>query len=345
MILKPLLAAAAAAGVLLTAAPAQASDTGLYGAGDATYDGVYRQSLAILSLKASGQKVPKDAVRWLKSQQCADGGFMEYRADTTSACLPADATNLTGQELNGTALAVGALKQTGNMKAAKKAARWIGTKQNPDNGFSYFPEAGATSDTSSTALAIAAMSLVAKSPQQSYLLDVQYRCDAPAAKRGGLRFDTTMSEVNDGATAQTAAMLGGALTLPTPTTIKKSAPSLKCKGKGKDKTAVDTAALGWLNKRLVATKGKLPYGGGYPGTDYSATATGALALANAGVGRKAVRTTVKALKRDAESWITASGADAPGSLAWLILVANATGENPKDFGGINLVKRLAATKQ
>ena len=57
MILKPLLAATAAAGVLLTAAPAQASDTGLYGAGDATYDGVYRQSLAILSLKASGQKI------------------------------------------------------------------------------------------------------------------------------------------------------------------------------------------------------------------------------------------------------------------------------------------------
>jgi hypothetical protein len=103
--------------------------------------------------------------------------------------------------------------------------------------------------------------------------------------------------------------------------------------------------LSWLGKRLNQTGGKLPYGGGYPGTDYSATATAALALANAGAGRKAVRTTVKALKSEAEAWITAAGDDAPGSLALLILVANATGENPKDFGGVNLIKRLAATKQ
>jgi hypothetical protein len=345
MFTKSLVAAGAAATVLLSSAPVLAADSGLYGAGDATYDGVYRQSLSILALKATGQKVPNDAVRWLKGQQCPDGGFMEYRANTSSPCLPADAVNLTGQELNGTALAVAALKHTGNLKAAKKAARWIGTKQNPDNGFAYFPEAGATSDTSSTALAVAAMSLVAKSPQQSFLLQMQYRCDAASTDRGGLRFDTSLSDVNDGATAQTAAMLGGAMTLPKPTTIKKATPKLVCKGKGKDTTAVDTAALSWLGKRLNQTGGKLPYGGGYPGTDYSATATAALALANAGAGRKAVRTTVKALKSEAEAWITAAGDDAPGSLALLILVANATGENPKDFGGVNLIKRLAATKQ
>ena len=35
----------------------------------------------------------------------------------------------------------------------------------------------------------------------------------------------------------------------------------------------------------------------------------------------------------------------PAALAMLILLADATGENPKDFGGINLMSRLAKTRQ
>lgn len=345
MIFKPLVAIAAASAVLTVAAPAQAADKGLYGSGDATYDGVYRQSLSILALKATGQPIPKDAVHWLTSQQCADGGFMEYRRSVSEPCLKPDATNLTGQELNGTALAVAALAQTGNRKQAKKAARWIAAKQNPDNGFAYFPQKGATSDTASTALAIAATSLVTRSPQPSYLAEVQYRCDAATTARGGLQFDTSLPQVNDGATAQTAWALGGGMTLPAPKKIKKSTPSLKCTGKAKNQASVDDAALGYLAGRLKALKGALPYGGGYPGTDYAGTASATLALANAGAGRSAVRYGVKFLKKDAETWITAAGDDAPGSLAYLILVANATGENPKNFGGINLLKRLAATQQ
>jgi len=345
MFTKSLLAATATAGVLLSAAPAQAADTGLYGAGDATYDGVYRQSLSILALRATGQRVPASAVTWLKQQQCADGGFMEYRQDPGAACAPADAVNLSGQELNGTALAVAALSQTGHRKQAKRAARWIASKQNPDMGFAYFPAPGAASDTASTSLAIAATSLVTRSVQQSYLREVQLRCDAPASQRGAMRFDTSLPGPNDGATAQAALWLGGGMTLPEPQKLSKKAPTLKCSGKAKDQASADGAALGYLNKRLTAGKGALPYGAGYPGTDYAGSASAALALANAGVGRKAVATTVRFLKNDAETWISASGDDAPGSLAMLILVADATGENPKSFGGINLIKRLAATQQ
>lgn len=345
MIVKSLIAAAAAGTVVLSAAPAQAADNGLYGAGDATYDGVYRQSLSILALTATGKQVPKSAISWLKKQQCADGGFMEYRPDLAQPCASPDAENLTGQELNGTALAVAALRQTGNMKQAKRAARWIATKQNPDNGFAYFPAPGATSDAASTSLAIAAMSLVAKSPNQSYLRAVQLRCDTPKSQRGAMRFDTVLPGPNDGATAQAALWLGGGMTLPKPQKLSASAPTLKCSGKAKNKASADGAALGYLNKRLIDTKGELPYGGGYPGTDYSGTASAALALANAGAGRKAVRTTVSFLKKDANAWITSAGDDGPGAIALLILVANAAGENPADFGGINLFKRLAATQQ
>jgi hypothetical protein len=89
----------------------------------------------------------------------------------------------------------------------------------------------------------------------------------------------------------------------------------------------------------------MPYGGGYPGTDYAASATAVLALANAGVGRTSVRTGTRFLARDAQDWITGNGDDAPGALALLMLVADATGNSPKDFAGIDLVSRLAATRR
>jgi hypothetical protein len=322
-----------------------ADDPGLYGAGDATYDGAYRQSLSVLALAATGPKVPKSSVRWLKRQQCADGGFMAYRSDLQQPCQAPDTVNFSGQDSNGTALAIAALAQTGNSKQARTAASWIEGKRNADRGYAYYPAPGATSDASSTALTLGALQLVGKPRKASYLSAVQARCDAPAAQRGGLATDTTSPVVNDGATAQAALALGGALELPEPTRIKRATPGLVCSGKNKNKASVLDAALGYLSKRLVAVKGALPYGGGYPGTDYAGTASAALALANAGAGRKAVNTTVRFLMKDAGVWIGASGPDSPGSLALLILVADATGQNPKDFGGINLLQRLAKTQQ
>lgn len=339
------IAVAAAGAVLLSASPALADDAGFYGSGDPTYDGVYRQSQAILALTAVGRTIPKDSVRWLVGQQCGDGGFMEYRASKNTPCQAPDPINLTGQELNGTSMAVAALVQTGKKAKARKAAAWIADKRDSDGGYAYFPGDGATSDTASTALALAALDLVGKAPKASFLRKVQFRCTAAKSQRGAMSFDTALPEVNDGATAQAAWLLGGGLTVPAPRKIKKSAPSLDCKGKGKDSTSTHKAALGYLSKRLVDVKGALPYGGGYPGTDYAGTASATLALANAGVGRPGVKAGVKFLKKDAESWITGSGTDSPGALSMLILVAKASGENPKDFGGINLLSRLAKTRQ
>ena len=79
MLTKSLVAAAAAGGVLLSATPALAADGGLYGKGDPTYDGVYRQSLSILALQDTGRTVPKAALNWLQDQQCSDGGFTAPR--------------------------------------------------------------------------------------------------------------------------------------------------------------------------------------------------------------------------------------------------------------------------
>ena len=344
MFTKSLIAGAALGGMLLSATPASADDAGLYGAADPTYDGGYRQALSILALRSADKAVPKAAVRWLKRQQCADGGFMAYRADTKADCQAPDADNFSGQDSNTTAMAAAALLQTGDRKAARKAAQWLVKHRNDDDGWAYYPAPRAASDTNSTALANAAVTAVRGKQKNRYLRSVQQRCTAARADRGGLAFDTSAPDVNDNATAQAAWTLGGGLILPEAARISASLPRLKCQGKQRNRASTKTAALGYLGTRLLDLKGDLPYGGGYPGTDYAGTAWATLALANARVARKSVRVSTRFLERSARTWVTAGGDDAPGSLAMLILVAGATAENPKDFGGINLVRRLNKTR-
>lgn len=338
---KTLIVTAAAGGLLLGATPAMAGDSGLYGEADATFDGVYRQSLSILGLTANERKAPTSAIKWLQHQQCSDGGFEVYRADTSVACQSPNTTTFSGQDSNSTALAAAALWQSGNRKQARQAAKWLAKRQNSDGGWAYYPADGATSDTNSTSLTLGALTLVRGKQDASYVRGVQQRCNATKKLRGGIAFDTSSADVNDNSTAQTAWTLGGGLALPAPLTIKKSAPKLTCGAKQKGSTL--TGALGYLNKRLAAVKGELPFGGGFPGTDYAGAAQATVALANAGAGRKSVKSTTRFLQKSADEWISASGVDAPGALGLLMLVADSTGGNAQDFGGINLPKRLAKT--
>jgi hypothetical protein len=337
---KILITASTAAGVLLATSPALAGDTGLYGSSDPSFDGVYRQSLSILALEASDRQVPASAVKWLKKQQCSDGGFEAYRARTSTPCNAPDPAGFSGQDSNSTALAAAALWHTGDRKQARRAAKWLTTQRNSDGGWAYYPGDGATSDTNSTALALGALTLVRGKQQAGYLRSVQQRCSAPKKLRGGLAFDTSFPDVNDNSTAQAAWTLGGGLGLPKTARIKKSSPRLKC---GTGKTSTHKAAIGYLNKRLSSVKGELPFGGGFPGTDYAGAATATIALANQGAGRASVRTTSRFLERSAKSWVTSGGADSPGSLALLLLVADSTRGDAKDFGGMNLIKRLNTT--
>lgn len=344
MFTKSLVATGAAVGLLLTASPALADDTGLYGSADPTFDGVYRQSLSILALTATDKKVPTAAVRWLKKQQCEDGGFMAYRADTGAACQSPDPVNFAGQDGNATAIATAALWHAGARKKSRQAARWLTQRRNTDGGWAYYPAPDATSDANSTALVQGALRLLGRNPSDKYLKGLQNRCEAPAAQRGGMRFDEASAAANDNATAQVAWMLGGGLRLPENGRIAKRTTRLTCKGARAGKASMKTAARGYLGRRLRSVRGDLPYGGGYPGTDYAGAASGVLALANARVSRRAVRTTARFLQRSADDWITANGDDAPGALAMLVLVAEATGDDPRDFGGTNLVRRLVKTR-
>ena len=79
--------------------PASAAGiSGLYGTQDPTYDGVFRQSLAIIALRSHGQAVPAAAQTWLLRQQCPDGAFEAYRADTSLACKESDPESYSGKD-------------------------------------------------------------------------------------------------------------------------------------------------------------------------------------------------------------------------------------------------------
>ncbi|MET9971035.1 hypothetical protein ABZZ80_35325, partial [Streptomyces sp. NPDC006356] len=103
-----------------TPSPSIAVPSGLYGKADPTYDGVWRQSLALLAQDTVDVKPATEAVDWLTGQQCADGAFAPFRADVSKTC---DAK--TPVDTNNTAAAVQALAALGGHGAATgKAVDW-----------------------------------------------------------------------------------------------------------------------------------------------------------------------------------------------------------------------------
>jgi len=101
---------------------------------------------------------------------------------------------------------------------------------------------------------------------------------------------------------------------------------------------------GWLARQITAGGGHLNAFGAPDPTD---TAYAVLALHAAGVGRAAADQAVAYLKTQLTSALQSGGKDAPGPLAYWILAAHASGENPRRFGGTapknDLVGRLLAT--
>ena len=185
--------------------PALLADTlgdyepGLYGATDPTYDGAYRQSLAIVGLVAAGGTPAAAAVDWLVAQQCddatpsADGGWQAYRADLGVGCGAPDPVNFTGPDTNSTALAIQALAAVDVTGGLVRAGDFLDRAQAADGGFPFV--SGGDTDPNSTALVILAIVALNEDPTAgrwvagtatpySSLLSWQLGCDAPAADRG-----------------------------------------------------------------------------------------------------------------------------------------------------------------
>lgn len=332
---------------LAAATPASAAnpDAGLYGSGDPTYDGVFRQSLALAGLSAVDVKAAPDAIVWLLEQQCADGGFQAYRADTSVACTPSDPVNYAGEDTNSTATALIALMALNNeglaptatlskeSKAAQRAFAWLRKQQGSDGGWAYYP--GSASDANSTGLVLSALQAV-------YAAEV-----APTPVKRGKRFLATLTSpcsarptgamayqpggpANASASAQGYLGLAGSIPVRGPRSLSRLAP---CGSSAASKVSTYLAAQ-------LASNGTLPSSMG-SGADNTSTAFAVLAFAAAGTGKAAVAKATNALSANARSYATTS----PAALGLLLMVADATGRSPKSFGGMNLVSALQATKR
>lgn len=128
------------------------TDAGLFGAQSPTYDGAYRQGLALAALAAAGVTQPSTvgrAVTWLQRQQCGDGGWEAIRS-TSVACAPTDPATYTGADTNSTALAIEGLEAQ-HAHLTHSPLGFYASLQSPDGGWGYY---GGTADPDSTGLVV-----------------------------------------------------------------------------------------------------------------------------------------------------------------------------------------------
>ncbi|MEU6434975.1 prenyltransferase/squalene oxidase repeat-containing protein [Streptomyces albidoflavus] len=320
-------------------APSAKLPSGLYGDSDPTYDGVYRQSLALLAQHTAGVEPAAKAVDWLTGQQCADGSFAPFRADPSADC---DAK--TPVDTNQTATAVQALAALGGHdEVVGKAVDWLKSAQNDDGGWGYMP--GGDTDTNSTSLVIGALAATGtkadavaskkdKTPGDA-LLGLSLKC----ADGGAFAFQPEKNgdlTANEDATA--AGVLGGL-----------GSSLVVTKGDSAERTACEKPA----DARAAAANGAAHLAGvlekdghltsAMPGAedqpDIGNTADAVTALYAAGL-TDAAKKPLAWLEKNGPAWAKQSG---PSGWAQLVLTAHATGTDPRAFGGTDLVAGLNAT--
>ncbi|MFE4615061.1 prenyltransferase/squalene oxidase repeat-containing protein [Streptomyces sp. NPDC056747] len=327
---------------------------GLYGTGDPTYDGVWRQSLAFLAQRGTGFQPSDQSVDWLLGQQCADGSFSSYRADTTKPC---DAKTM--RDTNATALAVQALgavrRQAAEPEKVNTAvtagADWLRSVQNKDGGWSYTP--GGPSDANSTSVIVGALSATGVRPGSftstegrtpyDTLLTFAVPCsDKDGAGAFAYQPDKA-GKLLANADATAAATLAG---LGKSVVSTKASPDQAPTCQDLTEPTIERAALNgasYLAKALAKT-GHLttPPMPGSTDTaekpDFGNTADAVVALAAAGAAKEA-QPALEWLEKNSAAWAKQSG---PAAYAQLILAARATETDPREFGTADLVEQLNA---
>ncbi|MFD7627655.1 prenyltransferase/squalene oxidase repeat-containing protein [Streptomyces sp. NPDC059851] len=348
-----LCAGAAPAAFAAPSAPSPAASTppvipsGLYGKKDPTYDGVWRQSVALLAQHTVGVKPAKEAVAWLAGQQCANGGFASFRADAAAAC---DATTM--YDTNATAMAVQSLKTLGGQDAAvKKGVDWLKSVQNEDGGWAFVP--GSPSDANSTAVVISALAVAGEKPAEvkskagksAYegLLAFQLGCTAqPPSDGGAFAYQPADGKLLPNADATAAAVLAalGKGAVVAPAAKDTPAGSSGCTAAAEPEAA-GLVAAGYLAEALRKGGGHLTAvtpGADQPTPDVGNTVDAVIALAAAGHRQSAVGA-LEWLQGNSAEWAKGS----PAALGTLVLAAHATRTDPKAFGGADLVAALNAT--
>lgn len=183
--------------------------SGLFGAGDATYDGAFRQGLSLIALSAVGEVIP-EGVAWLQDQQCADGGFVAFRADTSVPCPAVDPANFVGEDTNSTAMAAMALSLAIDDSGAAAAMSWLESVRTSGGGFAYLGDATLEQDANSSglvALAFQTVDGVQDGGSLSALASLQVGAAGEPTDRGGIAFQAGDPMVPD-LMATTQALLG-----------------------------------------------------------------------------------------------------------------------------------------
>ena len=222
-------------------------DIGLFGSADPTFDGSFRQGVALSALSAAGVgrlKAFLPAV-WLARQQCADGLWTSYRPDTTVPCPVADPNTFAGPDTNSTSMAVQGLAAYRVHPNALRTAISLLHVKSSDGGYPFLAATGQPSDPDSTALVIQALLAEHIKPGTAAgaLASFQLGCSDPVASRGGYFFPGDRSA---NVIASVQAVPAAALkTLPLgPSSLSASVPTTTCPtSTTTPPTAVVTTAL------------------------------------------------------------------------------------------------------
>ena len=200
---------------------------GLFGASDPTFDGAFRQGLALMALKATGT-TNAAAADWLAGQQCADGLWTAFRADTSTPCPAVDPNTFSGPDTNSTALAVLGLQAQGRTAPAANGANALQSVRNGGGGWGYLARADQPTDANSTGLVLTALMAATGSVDQqgaAAVLALQVGCDANPADVGGIAFQDPSSGPDALATAQATPGLAGVVLPLGPSSAQDVGPS------------------------------------------------------------------------------------------------------------------------
>ncbi|MGW0839029.1 prenyltransferase/squalene oxidase repeat-containing protein [Streptomyces sp. NPDC002787] len=331
--------------------PSQAIPNGLYGSNDPTYDGVWRQSLALLALDIVGEEPGAGAVEWLVGQQCASGAFAAYRADATAKC---DAK--TAVDTNSTAAAVQALATVGGRDAeAGRAVRWLKDNQNNDGGWGY--TVGGPSDANSTAVVIGALTAVGDAPEKQEksgnspydaLRSLVIPCGGDKKDGGAFAYQPDKKgglAANADATA--AAVLGSLGKGFAADNAPDTAPDGEAGTGSRGECVAGDAPKDLAHNGAVYLAGALTadgylesaLAGAEDQPDHGNTADAVVALAAAG-DTDATGKPLAWLEKNYGVWAAKAG---PAAYAQLIFASRASGGDPRDFGGADLVAQLKDT--
>jgi hypothetical protein len=167
-------------------------DAGLFGSADPTFDGAFRQGVALAALASAGvaRWRIEPSVTWLVNQQCGNALWTAYRSDLTKPCPAANPSTFEGPDTNSTSMAVQGLAAYGSFPKKAGVVASLRHVQTAGGGYSFVAAPGQSSDPDSTALVIQAFLAEKADPGAAVtaLARFQLGCSDPAASRGAYFF-------------------------------------------------------------------------------------------------------------------------------------------------------------